>query len=353
MIVHLEALGAVLRSTALLAAIKRKYPKGHITWITKSPASQLLQNVKDIDRILTTSAEDMMRVSALRFDVVYCIDKSLLACALAASVNAAEHRGFKADPLSGAILPTHPEASELWELGLNNHKKFFENQKSELQLVHEALNLGEFRRDEYVVELSSDEQELARARRREWTRDLRPLIGLNTGCSPVIPYKKMTIEAHRELIRQIRRSPTLRSHGIVLLGGPEDTERNRAIAAGLDVIASPTERGLRDGLCSVEACDVVVSGDSLGLHMAIGLKKWTVAWFGPTCPQEIDLFDRGVKISADVGCAPCWKRVCDKPVMCYDRVNLSQILAGIEKGLEWRNLSSKQLSPETSFSASP
>ena len=45
----------------------------------------------------------------------------------------------------------------------------------------------------------------------------------------------------------------------------------------------------------MNACDIVVSGDSLGMHMAIGLKKWVVAWFGPTCHQEIDLYDRGAK----------------------------------------------------------
>ena len=49
-------------------------------------------------------------------------------------------------------------------------------------------------------------------------------------------------------------------------------------------------------------CDVVISGDSLGMHMAIALSKHVVAWFGPTSPQEIDLYDRGVKLLADRLC---------------------------------------------------
>ena len=45
LIVHLEALGAVVRSTSLLAAIKRQYPSSHITWVTQAPAHHLLKNM--------------------------------------------------------------------------------------------------------------------------------------------------------------------------------------------------------------------------------------------------------------------------------------------------------------------
>ena len=75
-------------------------------------------------------------------------------------------------------------------------------------------------------------------------------------------------------------------------------------------------------MMSVAACDMVISGDSLGLHMGIAMKKWCVAWFGPTCDQEIELYDRGVKVLANAPCSPCWKRVCDRKPMCYDLVDL-------------------------------
>jgi heptosyltransferase-2 len=350
LIVHLEALGAVLRSTSLLAAIKRKFPRSHITWVTKAPAHHLL-NGCDVDRVLTTGHEDLVRLNALRFDIVYCIDKSLLACSIAGSVTSRSYFGFKADPFHGAILPANPESIELWEIGLNNQKKFFDNKKTEQQLVHEALCLDEFSRDKYALKLSAGEHEEANVRRRQWARPEQNIIGLNTGCSPVIPYKKMSVEGQREIIRSIRRSSDsrVRDAAIVLLGGPEDTERNQQIAQGLNVIESPTTLGLRDGLVSMATTDIVVSGDSLGMHMAIGLGKWSVVWFGPTCEQEIDLYDRGVKILASVGCAPCWKRSCHKQVMCYDQVNISAVMNAIEKGIDWHTSSSKPHIPEISF----
>ncbi|MES2856264.1 MAG: glycosyltransferase family 9 protein, partial [Bdellovibrionota bacterium] len=54
LIIHLEALGAVMRSTALLPAIRRRFQNSHITWVTQKPADQLLKNNSMIDRVFTT-----------------------------------------------------------------------------------------------------------------------------------------------------------------------------------------------------------------------------------------------------------------------------------------------------------
>ena len=343
-IVHLEALGAVLRATSILPAIRRKYPKAHITWVTKAPADLLLLENKLIDRVYTLSLENILSLENLSFDVGFCIDKSLVATGLMRKLKVKELRGFTASE-AGAIVPANSEADELWQLGLNDQLKFFKNQKAETQLMIEALALGDFKRDEYVLSLSELEQKVADLRRSQWAPKNEIIVGLNTGCAAVIPYKKMSVAAHRELISKLTEIPEVK---VVLLGGKEDVLRNQKIARGLNVILSPMENGIRDGLSSMQACDVVVTGDSLGMHMAIALKKWVVAWFGPTCEQEIDLYGRGEKISAQVPCSPCWKRTCQKEVMCYDRVPLDQLLSAIHKGMKWKSSSSKQPFSETS-----
>lgn len=352
LIVHLEALGAVLRSTSLLKAIRRESPRAHVTWVTKAPAHHLLMNNPEIERVLTISSEDLLKLSCLEFDVAYVVDKSLAATGVLKSTKVGEVRGFRADS-TGVVVPANPEAFELWEIGLSDQKKFFENKKSEQQLVHESLGLKNYDRDEYIVNLTREEKALSLERRQRWSVGSHPIIGLNTGCSPTLPNKKLSVENHRELIARIKKS-NLKNSPIVLLGGPEDSDRNRAIAEGLgNIIFSPTMQGLRDGLVSVDACDMVVTGDSLGMHMAIGLKKWVVAWFGPTCEQEIDLYGRGAKILTKAGCSPCWKRDCTQTRMCYDQVDLNEVLAALNEGHSWLISSSKQPSPEMPFSPSP
>lgn len=301
-----------------------------MTWVTDAPAHHLLKNHPAIDRVLTTSEADMLQLGALEFEVALVIDKSLKAIGVLKRTTVDQVFGFTANPHNGAIVPATSAAEELWELGLNNHKKFFENEKPETQLMIEALELGDYQRDDYWLPLTESEAREATLRHYQWLseRNKEIIIGLNTGCSPVIPYKKLTVDYHRMMIERILKD--FPKAEIVLLGGPEDTDRNALIAQGLPVISSQTESGLRDGLISVAACDAVVTGDSLGMHMAISQKKQVIAWFGPTCAHEIDLYDRGFKILTKSPCSPCWKRTCEKNIMCYDQVSLEEIVHALE-----------------------
>ncbi len=321
-----------MRSTSLLKAIKRKYPSSMITWVTDSPAHHLLQGHPGIDRVLTTSEADMLQISALEFEIAFVIDKSLKAAGVIKRTTVDQVFGFAVNPQNGAILPATSAAQELWSLGLDDQKKFFENSKAETQLMIEALELGPFQRDEYWLPLSEKEEITMKSRRAEWLQNKSIVIGLNTGCSNVIAHKKLTVEYHRLLIQKLAREfPEAR---LVLLGGPEDTDRNTliatGIATGLSVVSSETKSGLRDGLVSVAACDIVITGDSLGMHMAISQQKQVIAWFGPTCAHEIDIYERGVKLLTKSPCAPCWKRTCEKEIMCYDQVSLMEILDAVK-----------------------
>ncbi len=349
--IHLGALGAVLRSTSLVSAILRKYPSAQITWVTQAPAHHLLLGVPGVDRVLTLATEDMLTLSALTFDVAFIVDKSAVAVGVLRQVQTPvpEIYGFLTNTV-GAIVPATSAASELWHLGLSNSQKFFVNKKSEQQLVHEALELGPYHRDEYRVKFSESEQQLVQARRQLWRSGTAPILGVNTGCSPNLPQKKLPVEVHRNLLQSIQADARLAEMPIVLLGGPEDKARNEAIAHGTKALLSPTQAGLRDGLVSVAACDLVLSGDSLGMHMAIALKKWVVAWFGPTCAQEIDLYHRGAKILTQAGCSPCWNRDCQLSRMCYDQLDFQQVIDALRKGIQWHTSSFKPPTQATSFS---
>ncbi len=333
LLVHLGALGAVVRSTALLPAIRTKYPEAHITWVTDGPAEMLLKGHPLVDQVIVANADGVLALSVLSFDVALVIDKSMKAAGILRATHAREVFGFTADAATGAIIPSNEAARKLWEIGLSDHLKFNVNRKPETQLVHEALELGPWKRDRYSLHLNETEQTEVMKRRFLWSlAGRRSIIGINTGCASTIAAKKLSVEGHVKLLLEIERIHYAQ-HGenasIVLLGGGEDTIRNREIASrssalGLLVTESETENGLRDGMVSVASCDVVVSGDSLGLHMAIGFHKPVVAWFGPTCAHEIDLYGGAAVVTA-APCSPCWKRSCDKISMCYDQVDFSKL----------------------------
>jgi heptosyltransferase-2 len=329
-------MGAVLRATALLPMIKRKYLSSKITWVTDNP--DLLEHNPLIDMVLKNSEVDLNKLSAFDFDIALVVDKSIQASAILNRANVDLVYGFVANAQSGAIEPATTAAFELWELGLNNDKKFFLNNKTELQLQAEALELV-YNREPYGIYLSPLEQSEAKQRKIMWSSFSKKLVvGLNTGCGPLLPEKKLPIAQWRKILEKIQEDDRLmQTVSVVLLGGPAEREEHELLKKEfLFLNTSSVERGARDGLVSTEACDLLITGDSLGMHMGIGLRKYVIAWFGPSCAHEIDLYDRGEQIFAStMPCSPCWKRTCNLEYKCNDSIEAETVVCALERGLDF------------------
>ena len=330
LIVNLEAMGNVLLTTSLLPAIRRKYPESTISWITLKNAHRLLDHNPYLHRVHVWEPESWMKLQAMQFDLVLSIDKSVHGGAFVKTLKSRKKVGYGIGA-RGAIIPLNKEARYNYRLGLDDHLKFRVNRKPSTQLLTEAMGLR-FRRDEYILNLSTDEEAFCRRYRHDHALDGRALtVGINTGCSLLYPNKKMTVDQHVVLIRELEKISGVR---IVLLGGPEDTERNAEIVrrTGEATVSTPTTEGLRRGMCYENICDVVITGDSFGMHLAIALKKFVIVWFGVSCPQEIDLYDRGIKLVPEgLECSPCWKRECPYGLECLQMIDLRRIVREVER----------------------
>jgi heptosyltransferase-2 len=89
--------------------------------------------------------------------------------------------------------------------------------------------------------------------------------------------------------------------------------------------------GLLDYAALVGLCDAIVTGDTMALHVAIALGVPVVAVFGPTVPQEIELFGRGRKVVSQIDCAPCYRRSCERSPSCMDGVSVDEVLAALRE----------------------
>jgi ADP-heptose:LPS heptosyltransferase len=217
-----------------------------------------------------------------------------------------------------------------YTMGINDKLKFRQNIKSGSEIIHETFEL-KFNRDKYIYNFTSGELEFIEQFKEKIKYDPSKIyVGFNTGCSSLFPNKKMTIEQHVKLINKLADNSSLI---MVLLGGKEDTERNLEIYEKLSkqvqnrVVYTPTGSGIRYGACFMQICDIVITGDSFGMHLAIALEKYVIAWFGLSCWQEIDLFDNGEKLyPADLECSPCWKKVCPYNLECIEMIDLDKIV---------------------------
>lgn len=324
LIINLDAMGDVLMTTAQLKSIKKKFPVSTIYWVTLKISAALLKNNPFIDKVFVYDFESISILNQLKFDYVYCIDKSMRSGALAMSVNAKNRLGFGIDD-NGKIIPLNDGAGYNYLLGMDDNLKFKVNQRSGQDYLAETLEL-EYVRNDYVFEFTDEEKIFIEQYKKEI--HITPedkIVGFNTGCSNIYPNKKMTVEQHCNLIESLL---SYSDYKIMLLGGPEDNERNNEIAEyfkGL-IINTPTNEGVRQGACFESIPQIIVTGDSFGMHLAIALKKYVIAWFGLSCWTEIDLYDRGVKLFPEgLECAPCWKKECPYNLECIQMIDLERI----------------------------
>lgn len=334
LIISLDALGNVLLNTSILPSLKNKYPESTIFWVTMKNAKAILSDNPFIDNVFTWDDENRMILKNIQFDVLLNSDKSLYACAFANEINAMEKFGFQLNE-DGKIIPSNKEAMYNYMMGIDDELKFRKNMNSGSQIIHETFDL-KFNRDEYVFSFTEKEFEFINNYKEQIKYDRKKIyVGFNTGCSNLFPNKKMTVEQHIELINNIGKYDDFK---IVLLGGNEDTERNLKIYESLskdiqkNIIYTPTNSGIRNGACFMSISDIVITGDSFGMHLAIALKKYVIAWFGLSCWSEIDLYDRGEKlIPAGLECSPCWKKECPYNLECIQMIDLKRIEELVKK----------------------
>lgn len=329
LIINLDAMGDVLMTTAQLPAIKRKFPESTIYWITLKVAAPLLYHNQFIDFVLEYNFESISILQQIEFDYVMNVDKSQRSCALLNSLNAKNKLGFGLNK-DGKIIPVNQAAHYNYLLGMDDHLKFKVNQRTGQDYLAETFEL-DYKRDEYVFNFNDDERKFIESYKKSINiSDSDKIVGFNTGCSELYPNKKMTIEQHLYLIDKLLLSGRYK---IMLLGGPEDTERNKIISEHFNgkIINTPTNEGVRRGACYESIPQVIVTGDSFGMHLAIALKKFVIAWFGVSCWTEIDLYERGIKLyQEDLFCSPCWKKVCPYDLECIKMIDLDRIVNEIE-----------------------
>ncbi len=331
LIINLDAMGDVLMTTAQLAPLKRKYPESYIAWITLKSATPLLSGNPFIDDVFAWVAESFQILEQMEFDLVLNADKSRRSAALAMRLNAAEKLGFGLNG-NGQIIPLNEEAVYNYKLGIDDYLKFRINKRTGQDILAETFKIP-YERDEYVLKLTEEEIALTSAyRKSKGITGRDTVIGFNTGCSDLYPNKKMTIDQHLRLIEMFSAHENLK---MLLLGGREDSLRNKEIyersvernpSLATRLFNTPSEEGLRRGIVYENAADIVITGDTFGMHLAIALKKQVLAWFGVSCSEEIDIYDRGAKFVPDeLFCSPCWKKKCPYDLECIRNLDLEGI----------------------------
>jgi heptosyltransferase-2 len=81
---------------------------------------------------------------------------------------------------------------------------------------------------------------------------------------------------------------------------------------------------------------VVVTGDTLAMHLSLALGRRTVVLFGPTSASEIELYGLGEKVVPDMTCLSCYKTSCDFIPNCMDLISTGMVEQALVRQLAIR-----------------
>jgi ADP-heptose:LPS heptosyltransferase len=330
-------MGDVLRTTPLLRGLKKRDKVCHITWLTEPNVVPILRGISEIDRLLPYTQDTALQLEMETFDELYCFDKEPRASALAMKIRAARKIGFGMGPM-GSIICLNRESEYTYELGINDLLKFRTNTKTYPELVFECAGIPYKKPQEYVLpDVSPEIQQAEKWLLKAGVRPGDLKIGLNTGAGDIFATKKWTEDGYIRLADRLSKELGAR---VLLLGGPGEVERNLRItdATKYPVINTGNGNPIREFAGVVGNCSLMVTGDTLAMHIAIGLKVPVLVMLGPTCHQEIELYGRGAKVISNFVCSPCYLSVCPKEIPCMNAISVDSVFESVAGVLRTRGL---------------
>ncbi len=282
------SLGDILRTTCLLHLFK----KDNVSWVTDESAFPLLEKNPYIHRVLPYDLTTTFQLMAEEFDTVINLEKTPGICALSDRIRARRNRyGFTFNSQSGTAEP-YAMASNILTVCADPHLKKT-NKKTAQELLFETV--GEtWNKEEYVLGYTPKTDEIFD-------------VGLNTQVGQKWPTKSWPSN-HWDKLESLLSENKIKT---------SRQEKNNPLILG----------DLFKYIDWINSCKVLVSNDSLGLHLGIALKKKVFGLFGPTPHLEVYFYGRGKAILPEPvpSCLPCFEGKCLRERNCLEDISPNTI----------------------------
>lgn len=346
------ALGDVLRTTAILPGLAARFPALELVWLTARGAEPLVEGHRLVTRVVAVDPKDPQSLEAARaelarepLDWIISLDDERPLCQLASELRAASP-GAR---LSGAYLEAEPPAGSdgraytddvapWFDMGLlaRRGKAHADRLKVENRRTHPAIYAAMLGLQPGRPELELSEAARAHAAafwRRHALGPADHVIGLNTGAGGRWTSKGLPVERVAALATALD-AELASAHGwrpvFLVLGGPAEAERNVTLLTelarlGLRAVDGGTDNGLHEFAALLEGLELLITSDSLALHLGVARDAPLVAFFAPTSAAEIELYGLGEKVASTGPDACSYRPDADNSSLTVERLTAAAL----------------------------
>jgi len=280
LIIKLGALGDVIRTLPLAKALKREFKGCEINWVTKENAASIVKRCKYVDKVYALPYNEK-----INYDRLYNFDIDKDATTLATEINASVKKGFYSDnnyPLAFDM------GGEYYLNTLFDDEIKKNNKKTYQEMMFESAGL-KYNKESIDINLTKEDINYSSDFVKKNNLKLGKIIGIHIGSSPRWPSKSWHESKIIEFVTKVKQE----GYDVLLFAGPDDVEKQKNIINSLNnkkipISKNDPDNSLTEFYSLMNICNYIVCSDSLALHLALALKKKTIALFFCTSYNEIE-----------------------------------------------------------------
>ncbi len=337
LIVKLSAVGDVIHTLPSLAALRKLYPRAHITWVVEEMSADLLRDHPLIDRLLVSRRPSWIReflhgrpvwpllemivfIRALRerrYDIVIDFHGLFKSSAIVLLSRGKRKLGYDSmQELSGLFVKEKiPE-----DMGKHAVDRYLDFPR--------YLGAREIK-PKFLIPLKEENrtrvEDLLKAHHVESAAGFVAINPVALWETKLWENRKFALLADR-IIEELNTDVVFTGSGA------------REIAKIRDVMKHPAanlggKTSLRDLGCLYRRARLLVTTDTGPMHLAAAVGTPVVALFGPTDPARTGPYGEGhTVIRRDLPCSPCFKKKCPTND-CMREIAVDDVLAAIKRRL--------------------
>jgi len=320
LVVRFSSAGDIVLCSALLRCIHRTWPNARVDMLVRSDMAELvshnpnLNSIHTLDR--TSGLQGLMQLArglrARRYDLVIDLHNNLRSRLL----------GLMLGPRFKTIFGK--KTIERW---LVVHTRFHRGRLPKLLLERYFEPLEDYG---VVYDGHGSEVHVSQNRKERIESMLapfagRPILGIAPGAS--YPKKAFPLERFAHIAQQIIEQT---SAAVILFGGAGDPKPE--IDAPGRMLDLQGTADMQEAALAASRCRVVLTNDSLMLHLAEAAGTDALAFFGPTT-RDFGYFPwrpSSKVIEVDLACRPCSKhgqgRCKEKDQYCFSRIETGRVV---------------------------
>ncbi len=316
LLIKLDGIGDVIRTTPIIRKLKEVYPDSEITWLTLSP--EFVPKIVDVT--LRFNETSIRRLQADTFDLLINLDKRIDVCALTNLISAKVKKGFMLK--EGKCAPIDADAHAKYLCGLFDDISQA-NTKSYVEEMFEIAGLP-YSHEKYLLDRPENPFVFPQMK--------GPVIGLNTGSG--VRWLETRTWAD-EMWIEVATTLQQKGYSVVMLGGELEHEKNMRIAAKSGAYYFG-HFPMKDFVALVDKCDLVVTSVTSAMHIVIGLEKRIVLFVNIFPKAEFDLYNLGIILEPPKKCVCFYKSKCSvyPGSSCMQDITTERVLAAIDTLLE-------------------